>query len=413
MNEPRAQLPPWRYAALGLPLAMIALPVYVQTPKLYGDTLGLDLGLLGLVLLLTRALDTVQDPWLGRLSDRLSRQKNPCWRWLCVVALLIALVLLFNPPAASAAVVALWLGLSLLLVYTSYSLLQIDYLAWGGSLGRTPQELTRYSGAREAASVAGVMLASTLPALLALRFDVLTAYALFSVVLVAALLLGAALSLSAASRPAPPAALSSRRVWQCAPFRSLALVWLVNCLANALPATLVLFFIADVLQLERWTALFLLLYFGTALAGLPLWLRAARRFGLLRSWQLGLLAAIAAFCFALTLGSGDGLAYGLICALSGLALGADLALPPAALAQMLERAGEYETGPYYGWWTLLSKGGLALAAGLALPLLDVQGYRPGGSDGLGWLIFLYAGLPCLIKLLAAGLIGRLHQRHVL
>ena len=39
------------YGSLGLPLAMAALPVYVHVPKLYGGVLGLELALVGAVLL--------------------------------------------------------------------------------------------------------------------------------------------------------------------------------------------------------------------------------------------------------------------------------------------------------------------------------------------------------------------------
>jgi glycoside/pentoside/hexuronide:cation symporter, GPH family len=44
---------------------------------------------------------------------------------------------------------------------------------------------------------------------------------------------------------------------------------------------------------------------------------------------------------------------------------------------------------------------LALAAGLALPLLDLAGYVPGGSDTRA-LSATYALLPCLLKLAAIG-----------
>lgn len=399
-------LPRWRYAALGLPLAMVALPVYLQTPKLYGDSLGVNLSWLGLVLFLARLFDTVQDPWLGRLSDRLSRHGTGRWRWLAVGLLACGLLLLFNPPPLPTGALLAWLGGTLLLVYACYSLLQIDYLAWGGTLGRDQATLAHYSGAREGAAVVGVLLASSLPSLLALKFDVMTAYGLFSVLVCLVLAAGAAISFAAGRRGAAPTKVTADGVWSNRPFRTLALVYLLNCLANALPATLVLFFIADVLQLETWSALFLLLYFGAALAGLPLWMAVMRRLGLIRSWRLSLLAATLGFCWAVTLGPGDAWQYGIICVLAGLALGGDLALPPALLAHRLELDGVRNTGTYYGWWTLLAKASLAVAAGLALPLLDVRGYRPGGTHGLLELALLYAGLPCLIKIVAALLLSR-------
>ena len=46
--------------------------------------------------------------------------------------------------------------------------------------------------------------------------------------------------------------------------------------------------------------------------------------------------AIAAFVWAFFLPPGNAVAYGVICVLSGLALGADLALPPSMLADVIE-----------------------------------------------------------------------------
>ena len=58
------------------------------------------------------------------------------------------------------------------------------------------------------------------------------------------------------------------------------------------------------------------------------------------------------------------------------------------------------TGSYFGLWTLATKLNLALAAGIALPLLDTLGYRPGGRDpaALGALTIVYALVPCALKL---------------
>ena len=49
---------------------------------------------------------------------------------------------------------------------------------------------------------------------------------------------------------------------------------------------------------------------------------------------------------------------------------------------------------------------LALAAGLALPVLEALGYAPGAHDAtaLTALAFAYAVLPCLLKLVAAALL---------
>ncbi len=61
------------YGLLGLPLAFVALPVYVHLPHLYAQQYGVPLAALGAVLLLSRSIDAVVDPWLGRWGDRLYR----------------------------------------------------------------------------------------------------------------------------------------------------------------------------------------------------------------------------------------------------------------------------------------------------------------------------------------------------
>ncbi len=184
-------------------------------------------------------------------------------------------------------------------------------------------------------------------------------------------------------------------------FRRLLLVFLANGIASAIPATLVLFFIADVLQAENRQGLFLALYFVAGAVGMPLWVRLSAAWGKARAWSVGMIAAILAFVWAFALGPGDTAAFAAICIVSGLALGADLALPPSLLADVIDRDGRARpTGAYFGLWTLATKLNLALAAGIALPLLGALGYVPGASEGaaLPALSFVYAIVPCALKL---------------
>ncbi|GAC1330087.1 MAG: hypothetical protein NVSMB28_27140 [Collimonas sp.] len=129
-----------------------------------------------------------------------------------------------------------------------------------------------------------------------------------------------------------------------------------------------------------------------------------------------MLLAIAAFIWAYGLSAGDLLPFAVICVISGFALGADLALPPALLAAVIRQAGHsnQREGAYFGIWNWANKMNLALAAGISLPLLQYLGYMPGaaGQHGTQALPYAYALLPCALKSMAALLLWRAPLRHI-
>ena len=64
-----------------------------------------------------------------------------------------------------------------------------------------------------------------------------------------------------------------------------------------------------------------------------------------------------------------------------------------------------EAGACFGWWNFVTKANLALAAGLALPLLDALGYAPGAPGGTTLVLSAtYALLPSALKLVAGGVL---------
>ena len=390
------------YGLLGLPLAFAALPIYVHVPRFYAETAGMELALLGAILLGTRLLDAGIDPWLGWLADRVPR---PTMVALALVPFALGFVALLNPPAENP---ALWLIGSLTLTYVGFSAASVAYQAWGVDIGPTSALRTRLTAAREGFGLLGVVLAAGLPVLLARDLD--TGIARLSWVLPPLLLIAAATTFSrvgvgqpvpAASQPLLP---SLRRVMADAAFRRLLGVFVANGIASALPATLFLFFVADVLQQEKASGPLLALYFVAGAASLPLWVKLSARFGRVHAWLGAIVLAIVAFAGASQLGSNDLALFAVICIASGLALGADLALPAAIAADLGERQGQ--AGACFGVWNLVAKLNLALAAGLALPLLALLGYVPGSGEGLASLTFAYALLPLGFKALAGILLWR-------
>jgi Na+/melibiose symporter-like transporter len=411
---------PWRggwaqgltYGALGLPLAFVALPLYVVLPNHYAAEFGIPLATLGALLLGARLLDAVADPLIGRWVDGWFTRRAA---WVLSAAVLSSVVLalgfrgLFFPAVQGERALLLWCALLLAVTYLSYSVLSVLHQAWGARLGGDEGQRARIVSWREGLALLGVLVASVLPSVAGLSVT--------TVVFAVTLALGVAL-LARAPQPriglVPAVPPSLTEPLRSSAFRRLLVVYLLNGVASAVPATLVLFFIRDRLQAQAFEPLFLASYFAAGALSLPLWVRLVARWGLARTWLLGMGLAIVTFAWAALLGAGDVWAYTAVCVASGVALGADLTLPGALLAGVIQREGHGQRleGAYFGWWNFCTKLNLALAAGVALPLLGLLGYTPGSRnpEALQALTVAYCLLPCALKLGAAALLWTLWVR---
>ncbi len=390
------------YALPAMPLAFLGLPLYVYLPAHYADLPGIGLAVVGLVLLGARLLDLVTDPLVGFLTDRVRHRLRPQWPMSLGAALMLAGVWwLFRPPDDAGAWY-LFIGLSV--TYLGWTLLAIPYYALGADLGAARGQ-TAVAAWREAGMIVGTLTALLLPALssgadaLAPSADALLWLAPPAV----------ALAWLLRPRPAAQQAMADglRAMWRhtSRPARQVLGIHLLNALAGGTAATLFVLYTRDVLGLdERASGVLLLVYFVAGLVVLPFWVALARRIGRVRTWRAAMLLAAVGFLPAALLGEGDWAVFALVCVLTGASLGADIAMPAAIQAQLVvsesRRLERPRGGALFGLWGMASKLALALAAGLALPLLDLLARPATGLSQAAVLPWLYAGLPVLIKLLA-------------
>lgn len=394
------------YSLLAVPLMMTALPLAILLPDFYAARTALSLQAIGLILLATRLVDAVADPLLGSWVDA-QKARGAYLRPILLGApvLTVGFYLVFRPlqslgPGEQAA----WLFFTLVAAYLGYSLAIVAYQAWGAELAHDDAGRARVTAAREGAGLIGVLIGGSLPPLLGYGIATATLVALLACAL-------AALALRAPRpprpRPMPPGnpylaflvPLAARNA------RWLLGVFALNALAPSVTATVFVFFVSDRLGLAAYAPAFLAAYFLAGAASMPLWTRLARRFSLHALWLAGMVAAVAAFVWAYWLPVGAAAGFAAICALSGLAFGADLALPPALLARVIDANGHngQREGAYFGLWNFVNKLVLAVAGALALAILEALGYRRGAQDAaaLDALAFTYAVVPCALKLAAA------------
>ena len=104
------------YGLLGLPLAFVALPLYVILPNHYAREFGVPLALLGAILLGARLFDAFIDPLLGRIIDRLfARSAGAVLALGALAALVLALgfALLFFPLVHTLGTLIIWASVML------------------------------------------------------------------------------------------------------------------------------------------------------------------------------------------------------------------------------------------------------------------------------------------------------------
>jgi Na+/melibiose symporter-like transporter len=396
------------YGLLALPLAFVALPMYVNLPHFYATQFAVPLTSLGAVLLFSRLIDAVVDPLLGRLSDALYTRSSFSVLGVALayaLGLVLAFAALFFPPAFSDSFsYVIWVGVWITLCHLTYSGLSILHQAWASRLGGGTSQQSRVVAWREGAGLLGVVIASAMP--------VMAGWLSTTVFLGLMLMLGLIVWFRVLRHMAiendshtGTADKDSYLPLKQISFRKLLGVFLLNGIASAVPAGLVMFFIEDQIQASAaMTPLFLGVYFLSGALSLPLWLRLVRAQGLAKAWFVGMILAILSFGSVGFLGPGDELAFLAVCLASGIALGADLVAPAALLNRVIDQLGHRgrAEGLYLGWWNLASKLNLALAAGLCLPLLSYWGYTPGTQteQGLRALSLAYGVLPCALKLLA-------------
>jgi GPH family glycoside/pentoside/hexuronide:cation symporter len=406
----RGQL--FQYGILALPLAFAGLPLYLHIPDYYTREMGVHLGIMGVALLFLRLLDTIQDPFFGYICDRWPHKKLS---FLCLgfFSLLVGMgALMYGPPSFISTL--LWLIISLLMASAGLSILSINLTAIGGLWKSDNIIRIRISSWRECFGLIGLLIAAMLPPVLQ-KFTTIsesfqTFYMIFFILMVSSGILfyrffiNLPLQKSAYKKDFSQSFLIFPSLFK--EQKSFYVACFLTHLAASFPAVLFLFFVRDYLQAGELTGGFLALYFFSGVIFMPLWVKVARFIGAEKAWLISIILACTVFIWAFFINPDQVTIFSIICVLSGIALGADLALPPALLARKITASNsEAHATQNYALLNLMPKLALAFASGIAFLVLSQVDFKPGFENtqtALYWVVFLYALLPSVIKAAAGG-----------
>ncbi len=419
------RLPAVRVLAYGIPaffLAVVGIPIYVYLPKFYTDVVGVDIAVMGQILLGVRLFDALTDPLLGLASDRTQSRwgRRRPFIFIGAAALAVSLYQLFTPPiGASPAAETLWFAFWITALFSFWTVVTVPYEALGPELTFQYHDRTRLFAVRDGLMIAGTLAAAASPALFRhllglpetatgerrLFFWIATVYA---PCLVLACWVCVAVLKEQAPSPSAPASepwwSSLKAVGRNRPFLILLASYTISALGSNLPATLILYYVEYVLESPR-ADLFLLLYFVAGIAFLPVWTALARRIDKKIAWLAAMGINTLAFIWVFFLGPGDELAYGVLVVGSGIGFGATLVLPSSIQADVIDYdellTGKRQEGSYVGLWTVSKKLAAAVGVGVGLAVIGWAGYQPGGQqppEVVMSLRLLYSLVPCICSL---------------
>ena len=389
----------------GVMLGAVGLPIYLHAPKYFSDTYGVSLASLGAIMFVLRVVDFVQDPLLGRLSaiGVASHRVLSLGAGALIIAGALGLFIIAAPINPT-----IWFALSLILLFTGYSLSVILlYTHAANNFADIAQPIV--ARWREAGQLIGICLSAIAPTLFTGISHVpytLFGGGLIGVTVVAILLMHNIWSDNAVSTSEKfTLAVPDARIH---PYLILAFV---NAIPVAITSTLFLFYVEYAIGSATASGPLLLLFFGAAAVSVPIWTILANKYAI--EWVLGMamLASLVAFVVTFTLGAGDIVAFAIICGVTGVLTGADLTLLPMIFIKFLQRT-DVPSEEAFGYWSLSSKLALALAVGLVLPGLEVSGFDPASPTPLGIynLSVAYALVPSVLKICAIYALWRVTRR---
>lgn len=410
------------FSALTVPVTAAQLPILNFLPAIYAQQFGISLAALGSIFLLERLWGAFADPVVGALSDRTRSRFGRRRPWIAAgVAVfgLAALALFFPPEGVS----PLYLGVALFTFYMGFSMIQIPYLAWAGEISGKYRERTRVATFTTVASSTALLLVIFLPALidqLSLGGDRLKLATMGGFVLLS-LLPAAWFTLRAFPEAPAPVSVPAARLGFMATLRMIAgekllfrviLSDLAVTFGQGVRNTLLLFVVSAYMGLPEWGATLMLSQYVFGIAAGPIWMQVAGRIGKHRAAIAGELVQVAINLGLLALTPGNlSLLIGLTVA-QGLAQGSGNLMLRAMVSDIADqhrlRTGQDRAALFFSAFSISMKAGMALAVGVALPLVGLAGFDPAAehhsATGLSALLMTFALGPALAHLCSAALL---------
>jgi len=367
------------YSLIAIPLAIVGLPLYIYLPTFYVSDVGINVSIVGLILFIARLTDVFTDPFFGLLSDESVKKfssRKPVMIFGSFI-LILSFYALINPNLQYP---ELWLFCFSVLIYIGWSMINIPYLTWSSEISQIYEEKTILNSSRELFTIIGVLIALLVPYVYKVAQNPnetlnLLYFTFLFLFLPLFLITMNKIKINADIQSSDFSFKNIKSVYKKIPdIKLLQLGYFLNNLANALPATLFLLFIELVIKEKDSSGMVLILYFFAGIVALPFWYKLSNKIGKKKTWIASILLASSAFIFVPFLQEGDLTAFIIISIITGLCLGADMAMPTSIQSDLVQKTKMLSfniSGLLFGIWTMITKLTLALAVALGFVILGI------------------------------------------
>lgn len=405
------------YSLPAIPQAMLLLPIIVYFPPFYAQVVGLSLASLGVIFFIGRMWDGISDPIIGILSDKIPFRWGRRKTWLVIGTPLMMLMtwLLCQPPKGADET---FLLVGLIIFYIAYTMLRIPYLSWGTELTTDYKERNKVTGYREVGTMIGIYLSVAAPRLFIPDGETNIANVMYVFTWVACILIPltnffAAWKVPDTTRASGP----SPEVWSnfklilknklyLRVLTGVGLLYLGTYMYNAC----MLFIIEQAMGLRgEFLNLMLIEYMVMPLC-VPFFVYLAGRIGKHRAICVGAAIEIAALAMLGFTPQGSFFWAGVAYAVIGASFATWYIVPTSMIADCIDygalKGGDKVSGSYIAFFNLFDKGALAVAALIALPMLQWVGFdakADNSPETLQWVRIIGLLAPSLIILAAIAL----------
>ncbi len=392
------------YGTIGLPLAVIGYPLAIWIAPLYAGNLGVDLAIIGTMLMLSRFTDVITDPLIGEASDKWMTKYGRRKPWLAagLPVMLLGTYMLFLPQGEVGALYFLfWLSI----MFLGSTMIALPYGAWGAELSPIYHQRSRVTAVREFFTLAGLWIAAAIPVVVQYydggNVEIVEAlnWAIFVTLPIAILLVLLFVKEPAhAARTKITLKEGLKLMARNGPFKRVMIIWFLVSSGEAFRNAVSLFFMREVIGVES-TGFLYLIYFTVGLAAIPFWLWLGKQIGKHRAFVFTLVFVSFVSIANFFLDYGDYTAFTILFAVKGFCFGGLQFLPLAMLADVVDvdsaRSGGKRAGAFFAMSGMVGKLAIAIGTGASLNAVAFAGFDPtplttnNGPTELLWLAGFY------------------------